>query len=199
MRTFLPVGFLHRIPCLFHVLTIHGMCPTNRRQWADSLVSLMALLHRQYKTARTELAVICYWSQGRWRLKQRLRAVMFYSAVPQGTHGNPKIVCRLRTHPWSAQNLEKHGSSPIQNPAGLEMPHFLIRISRYIPSEIEEHELLAVLLIVSKGAVRFKRHPVAFGGFCKKVFEICRKICYNTIVHLWHSRCRTSNPADRCK
>ena len=54
MWAFLPAGFLHRIPCLFHVLTLHGMCPTNRRQWADSLVSLAALLHRQYKTARTE-------------------------------------------------------------------------------------------------------------------------------------------------
>ena len=54
MRAFLPTGFLHRIPCLFYVLTIHGMCPTNRRQWADSLVSLAALLHRQYKTARIE-------------------------------------------------------------------------------------------------------------------------------------------------
>ena len=31
-----------------------GACPTHRRQWADFLVSLMAPLHRQYKTARTE-------------------------------------------------------------------------------------------------------------------------------------------------
>jgi len=52
--------------------------------------------------------------------------------VPQGTHENPKIVCGLRTHPWSAQNLEKHGSSQMQNPTGVEMPHFLIRISSYI-------------------------------------------------------------------
>lgn len=32
MHAFIPAGFLHRIPCLFHVLTIHGMRPTNRRQ-----------------------------------------------------------------------------------------------------------------------------------------------------------------------
>lgn len=32
MWAFLPAGILHPIPCLFHVLTIHGMCPTNRRQ-----------------------------------------------------------------------------------------------------------------------------------------------------------------------
>ena len=37
-----------------------GACTTHRRQWADFLVSLMAPLHRQYKTARTELAGICY-------------------------------------------------------------------------------------------------------------------------------------------
>ena len=35
-------------------LNTHGVCPTSRRQWADFLVSLMAPLHRQYKTARTE-------------------------------------------------------------------------------------------------------------------------------------------------
>ena len=35
-------------------LGTHGVCPTSRRQWADFLVSLMAPLHRQYKTARPE-------------------------------------------------------------------------------------------------------------------------------------------------
>ena len=38
----------------FHVLTIRGMCPADRRQWADFLVFLTSPLHRQYKTARTE-------------------------------------------------------------------------------------------------------------------------------------------------
>lgn len=66
----------------------------------------------------------------------------------------------------------------------MQMKHFLIRISRYIPSEIEGHDLLTLLPATSKLTVCFQRHPVAFGGFCKKVFEICRKICYNTIVHL---------------
>ena len=28
MLAFLPAGGLHLIPCLFHVLTIYGMCPT---------------------------------------------------------------------------------------------------------------------------------------------------------------------------
>ena len=93
MWAFLPAECLHRIPCLFHVWTIHGVCPTSHRQWADSL-------------------------------------------VPQGTLGNPKIVCGLRTHPRSAPNLERHGSSKMQTFGWLEMPHFLNRISRCIPSEI---------------------------------------------------------------
>ena len=108
MWAFLPVECLHRIPCLFHVLTIHGMCPTNRRQWADFLVPLVAPLHRQYKTARTELVIICYWKQGRWQLRQRLRAVMFCSVVPtRGTHKSPKIVCGLRTHLVECPKLGK--------------------------------------------------------------------------------------------
>ena len=32
---------------------------------------------------------------------------MFYSAVPQGTHENPKIVCRLRTHPAECQSVAR--------------------------------------------------------------------------------------------
>ena len=47
-------------PCLSKFGALYGLCPTSRRQWADFLVSLMAPLHRQYKTARTELAGICY-------------------------------------------------------------------------------------------------------------------------------------------
>ena len=85
-----------------------GACPTHRRQWADFLVSLMAPLHRQYKTARTELVIICYWKQGRWQLRQRLRAVMFCSVVPRrGTHKSPKIVCGLRTPPVECSKLGK--------------------------------------------------------------------------------------------
>ena len=85
-----------------------GVCPTSHRQWADFLVSLMAPLHRQYKTARTELVVICYWKQGRWQLRQRLRAVMFCLLVPRrGTHKSPKNVCGLRTHHVECSKLGK--------------------------------------------------------------------------------------------
>ena len=111
-----------------------GACPTHRRQWADFLVSLMAPLHRQYKTARTELAGICYWKQGRCRLRQRLRAVMFCSEVPiRDTHKSPTNCLPGCGHdPRSAPNLERHGSSKMQTSGWLEMPHFLIRISTCI-------------------------------------------------------------------
>ena len=141
MRAFLPAGFLHRIPCLFHVLTIHGMCPTNRRQWADFLVSLRAPLHRQYKTARTELAGICYWKQGRCRLRQRLRAVMLCLEVPiRDTQKSPKIVCGLRTHSVECSKLGKTRIIADAKTGCLEMPHFLIRISRCIPPEMERND-----------------------------------------------------------
>ena len=92
----------------FHVWTVPGACPTKHRQWADFLVPLVAPLHRQYKTARTELVIICYWKQGRWQLRQRLRAVMFCSVVPRrGTHKSPKIVCGLRTPPVECSKLGK--------------------------------------------------------------------------------------------
>ena len=44
--------------------------------------------------------------------------------------------------PRSAPNLEKHGSSEMQTFGWLEMPHFLNRISRCIPSEIEGYVFL---------------------------------------------------------
>ena len=78
--------------------------------------------------------------------------------VPQGTHENPKIVCGLRTHPWSVQNLERHGSSKMQTFGWLEMPYFLIRISRYIPSEIEKHDFLSYYFSQQKG------QPVSCGS-----------------------------------
>ena len=92
----------------FHVWTVPGVCPTKHRQWADFLVPLVAPLRRQYKTARTELVIICYWKQGRWQLRQRLRAVMFCSVVPRrGTQKSPKIVCGLRTPPVECSKLGK--------------------------------------------------------------------------------------------
>ena len=40
------------------------------------------------------------------------------------------------------------------------MPRFLIRISRYIPAEIEMHDLCLLLLAASKGTVCFMRQSL---------------------------------------
>ena len=114
-----------------------GACPTHRKQWADFLLSLMAPLHRH-----------------------RLRAVMFCSEVPiRDTHKSPTNCLPGCGHdPRSAPNLERHGSSKMQTFGWLEMPHFLIRISSYIPSEIEKHDFLSYYFSQQKG------QPVSCGS-----------------------------------
>ena len=114
-----------------------GACPTHRKQWADFLLSLMAPLHRH-----------------------RLRAVMFCSEVPiRDTHKSPTNCLPGCGHdPRSAPNLERHGSSKMQTFGWLEMPHSLIRISSYIPSEIEKYDFLSYYFSQQKG------QPVSCGS-----------------------------------
>ena len=111
-----------------------GACPTHRRQWADFLVSLMAPLHRQYKTARTET---------RRHLLLKIRQMPTQTSASRGyvllrgairdTHKSPTNCLPGCGHdPRSAPNLERHGSSKMQTSGWLEMPHFLIRISTCI-------------------------------------------------------------------
>ena len=52
-----------------------GACPAHRRQWADFLVSLMAPLHRQYKTARTET---------RWHLLLKIGQMPIQTSASRG-------------------------------------------------------------------------------------------------------------------
>ena len=61
--------------------------------------------------------------------------------------------------PRSAPNLEKHGSSKMQTFGWLEMPHFLNRISRCIPSEIDRHDLPILFLVVQKGLAAQSDNP----------------------------------------
>ena len=75
------------------------------------------------------------------------------------THKSPKIVCGLRTHSVECSKLGKTRIIADAKTGCLEMPHFLIRISRCIPSEIEGHDLLILLLITSKRGYPF--HAVA--------------------------------------
>ena len=109
MWAFLPAECLHRIPCLFHVLTIHGMCPTNRRQWADFLVSLRAPLHRQYKTARTETH--CHLLLKTWQMAIQTSAsrgyVLLRGAHKGHTQKSYKLSSGMRTWPAECSKLGK--------------------------------------------------------------------------------------------
>ena len=107
-----------------------GACPTHRRQWADFLVSLMAPLHRQYKTARTETR--CHLLLKTWQMAIQTSASRGYVLLweyRQVRHKSPTNCLPGCGHdPRSAPNLERHGSSRMQTFGRLEMPHFLNRM-----------------------------------------------------------------------
>ena len=101
----------------------------NRRQWADFLAALATLLHRQYKTARTET---------RWHLLLKIRQmpiqtsasrgyVLFRSADKRCTKVL-KLSADCGHSPRSVPNLERHSSSRMPDAAWLEIPDFTIRI-----------------------------------------------------------------------
>ena len=101
-----------------------GACPAHRRQWADFLVSLMAPLHRQYKTARTET---------RWHLLLKIRQMPIQTSASRGyvlfrgankghTRKSYKLSPGCGHDPRSAPNLERHGSSQMQK-CWLEILH----------------------------------------------------------------------------
>ena len=129
-----------------------GACPTHRRQWADFLVSLMAPLHRQYKTARTET---------RCHLLLKIRQMPTQTAASRGyvlfrgairdTHKSPTNCLPECGHdPWSAPNLERHGSSKMQPFGWLEMPYFLNRIFHLYFHMKSPSVFLIILLIKAK-------------------------------------------------
>ena len=80
----------------------------NRRQWADFLAALATLLHRQYKTARTET---------RWHLLLKIRQMPIQTSASRGyvlfISGNKrhtkvlKLSAGLRTHPAECSKLGK--------------------------------------------------------------------------------------------
>ena len=108
-----------------------GACPTHRRQWADFLVSLMAPLHRQYKTARTETRrhLLLKIRQMPTQTSASRGYVLFRGANKGHTRKSYKLSPGCGHDPRSAPNLERHGSSKMQTSGWLEMPHFLNRIS----------------------------------------------------------------------
>ena len=111
-----------------------GACPTHRRQWADFLVSLMAPLHRQYKTARTETRRHLLLKIGQMPTQTAAsRGYVLFRGAIRDTHKSPTNCLPGCGHdPRSAPNLERHGSSKMQTSGWLEMPHFLNRISSCI-------------------------------------------------------------------
>ena len=128
-----------------------GACPTHRRQWADFLVSLMAPLHRQYKTARTE--TLCHLLLKTWQMAIQTSAsrgyVLLRGAIRDTQKSPTNCLPGCGHDPRSAPNLERRGSSKMQTFGWLEMPLFLIRISIYIPSKLSECDLFILLLIIS--------------------------------------------------
>ena len=109
-----------------------GACPTHRRQWADFLVSLMAPLHRQYKTARTETRrhLLLKIRQMPTQTSASRGYVMFRGANKGHTRKSYKLSPGCGHDPRSAPNLERHGSSKMPAAAWLEIPDFAVRICR---------------------------------------------------------------------
>ena len=94
-----------------------GACPTHRRQWADFLVSLMAPLHRQYKTARTETRrhLLLKIRQMPTQTSASRGYVLFRGVHKGHTQKSYKLSPGCGHDPRSAPNLERHGSSRMSN------------------------------------------------------------------------------------
>ena len=85
-----------------------GACPTHRRQWADFLVSLMAPLHRQYKTARTETR--CHLLLKIWQMAIQTSASRGYVLFISGNKRHTKVLklsAGLRTQSVECSKLGK--------------------------------------------------------------------------------------------
>ena len=128
-----------------------GACPTHRRQWADFLVSLMAPLHRQYKTARTETRRHLLLKIGQMPTQTAAsRGYVLFRGAIRDTHKSPTNCLPECGHdPWSAPNLERHGSSKMQPFGWLEMPYFWNRIF-HLYFHTKSGVFLIILLIPPK-------------------------------------------------
>ena len=86
-----------------------GACPTHRRQWADFLVSLMAPLHRQYKTARTETRrhLLFKLRQMPTQTSASRGYVLFRGAIKEHTRKSYKLSAGLRTQSVECSKLGK--------------------------------------------------------------------------------------------
>ena len=150
-----------------------GACPTHRRQWADFLVSLMAPLHRQYKTARTETR--WHLLLKAWQMPTQTSAsrgyVLFRGAI-RDTHKSPTNCLPECGHdPWSAPNLERHGSSKMQPFGWLEMPYFLNRIF-HLYFHMKSPSVFPVILLIKPKHGMLRATPPLFLSLYN-VFLLC--------------------------
>ena len=109
MCVFLPAGWAASDSVSLPRLNNPGGCPASHRQWADFLVSLMAPLHRQYKTARTET---------RWHLLLKTWQMPIQTSASRGyvllrgahkghTQKSYKLSSGMRTWPAECSKLGK--------------------------------------------------------------------------------------------
>ena len=115
--------------------------------------ALAVLPHRQYKTARTETRrhLLLKIRQMPTQTSASRGYVLFRGAIRDTRKSPTNCLPGCGHDPWSAPNLERHGSSKMQTFGWLEIPHFLNRISRCIPSEIEEDVFLIYYFSRQKG------------------------------------------------
>ena len=132
-----------------------GACPTHRRQWADFLVSLMAPLHRQYKTARTETRGHLLLKIGQMPPQTAAsRGYVLFRGAIRDTQKSPTNCLRCVGH--APVGLSKRGRDT-ESDADIQPEEMLTFFSNEFPSafpsEIPRCGLLIVLLITQKGAM----------------------------------------------
>ena len=139
-----------------------GACPTHRRQWADFLVSLMAPLHRQYKTARTET---------RRHLLLKIRQMPTQTSASRGyvlfrgaNKGHTRKSYKLSPGCGHAPvGLSKRGRDT-ESDANIQLEEMLTFFSNKFPSafpsEISRSDLLIILLIIPKRSMLIVAVPL---------------------------------------
>ena len=137
-----------------------GACPTHRRQWADFLVSLMAPLHRQYKTARTET---------RWHLLLKIgqmpiqtsasRGYVLLSSAVRDTRESAHCLRFVGHIPWIVKTWKRHGIR-CKHSAGRNAHIFLKRIFHLHFHMKSPSVFLIILLITPKRSMLIATIPL---------------------------------------
>ena len=111
----------------------------------------MPLPHRHYKIARTETR--CHLLLKIRQMATQTSASRDYVLVSSGKSATRKFLNCLMIcghSPWSAPNLERHGSSRMPAAAWLEIPDFAVRFAAACLSGTFKYLFLIILLITQK-------------------------------------------------